>query len=49
MSSSKLASWTNKTVNNNITFHSSSFTTFVHLHTMNIFLCSSFMGNNPST
>merc|ERR1719291_23366 len=25
MSSSKLASWMNKTVNNNITFHSSSF------------------------
>merc|ERR1719418_271876 len=49
MSLSKLASWMNKTVNNNITFHSYSFYNIVHLHTMNIFYTPSFMGNNPST
>merc|ERR1740116_636326 len=42
MSSSKLASWMNKTVNNNILL--SILLTFEHLHTMNIFLCSQFHG-----
>merc|ERR1719464_746648 len=47
MSLSKLASWTNKTVNNNFTSHSSNnFCTFTYNE---YFLCSQFMGKNPST
>merc|ERR1719148_91469 len=43
MSLSKLASWMNKPVNNDITFQSSS---FVHLYTMPIFFYVPSLGKN---
>merc|ERR1740122_602735 len=47
MSSSKLASWMNKTVNNNITSNSSNICTFTYNEYF--FYVPSFMGKNPST
>merc|ERR1719266_1886382 len=49
MSLSKLASWMNKTVNNNITFHSSSFYNICTFTYNEYFFIPSFMGNNLST
>merc|ERR1719491_499524 len=50
MSLSKLASWMNKTFNNNITFHSSSFLQHLYIYIQCLyFFYVPTLGNNPST